>query len=37
MDWLLRFSLGLKARPQDAQALLEALPELANKDQHLGP
>lgn len=30
MDWLIRFTLGLKARPEDAKALWEALPELRN-------
>lgn len=32
MDWLIRFTLGLKARPEDAKALWEALPELRNRD-----
>lgn len=32
MDWFIRFALGLKARPEDAKALLEALPELKNGD-----
>lgn len=32
MDWLIRFTLGLKARPEDAKALWEALPELRNLD-----
>lgn len=32
MDWFIRFSLGLKARLEDAKALLEALPELRNRE-----
>ena len=32
MDWFIRFALGLKARPEDAKALLEALPELRDRD-----
>lgn len=32
MDWLIRFALGLKARPTDVKALWEALPELRNRD-----
>ncbi len=32
MDWFIRFSLGLKARPEDAKSLWEALPELRNRD-----
>ena len=32
MDWFIRFTLGLKARPEDAKALLETLPELRNRE-----
>jgi hypothetical protein len=32
MDWFIRFTLGLKARPEDVKALREVLPELRNSD-----
>ena len=37
MDWFIRFSLGLKARPEDAEALWKALPEIRKKDLLLEP
>lgn len=32
MNWFIRFTLGLKARPDDIKAMYEALPELRNKN-----
>lgn len=32
MDWFIRFTLGLKARPEDAKAVWDALPELRERD-----
>jgi len=34
MNWLIRFSLGLPARPADAKEVRELLPELQNHDWH---
>jgi hypothetical protein len=35
MDWFIRFTLGLKARPEDTKALWEVLPELRNRELRL--
>lgn len=35
MDWFIRFTLGLPARPEDATALRRVLPELKNQDLQL--
>lgn len=35
MDWFIRFTLGLPARPEDAAALMKVLPELKRPDFRL--